>query len=77
MAEEGMRGKDELLHWFSSLRFRNWGGDANWYVSYFPKDSLLKRGVNEVGNIYKTARSSAAGHQYALTEIWIILHDTR
>lgn len=69
MAGEGMGGKDELLHWLSSLHRCSWGGDTNWYVSYFPKDSLLRRGVNEVGNIYKMARSSAAEHQYAPTEI--------
>lgn len=69
MVEEGMRGKAELLHWLSSLDIRSWGGDTNLYVSYSSKYSLLKREVNEVGNIYGMIRSSAAGHQYAPTEI--------
>lgn len=68
MAEEGIGEKDELLHRLCSSHLSNWGGEANWYVSYFPRDSLLTRGVNEVGNIFTMARSSAGGHQYAPSE---------
>lgn len=48
-----------------SLHLCSWAGDTGWNVSYFPKDSLLKRRANEVGNTYKMARYSASGHQNA------------
>jgi len=54
-----MGGKDELLRWLSSLQLCSWEGGTNWYVSYFPKDSLLKREVN--GQILN-GRTSVCSH---------------
>jgi len=59
VAEQGMGGKDELLRWLSSLQLCSWEGGTNWYVSYFPKDSLLKREVN--GQILN-GRTSVCSH---------------
>lgn len=57
-----------------SLHLCSWAGDTGWNVSYFPKDSLLKRGVNEVGNTYKTADTQLQDIRMLQCSHWNLNH---